>query len=296
MEESSAMSEGYVSAPKISLNVETKSSRYDRLSAALTAFIILFGFLFSVLFLIWITSVFDFSQRMAGPIPIVNEAGNEKPKGVADDVLEPGVEEFPEIETPQLANALEAVTDSVSSVRANLEKRSGDAVLMGAGGGYGSREGGPGTGGNGVPEWQRWVINYEAEDIGIYAKQLTFCAIDIGVIHQTKNNIWRVQNLTGPIRVAESNREAENGTLRFTPEKIRLRRWDQELCKRAGVQLGSTVQAQFYPEATRAQIRVVENAALEGTGKTVADIKRTELKVVPGGSGYEFIVEDITYR
>lgn len=105
-----------------------------------------------------------------------------------------------------------------------------------------------------------------------------------------------MQNLSGPIRVAESNREAENGTLRFTPEKIRLRRWDQELCKRAGVQLGSTVQAQFYPEATRAQIRVVENAALEGTGKTVADIKRTELKVVPGGSGYEFIVEDITYR
>ena len=73
------MSEGYISTPKINLNVETKSSRYDRLSAALVAFIILFGFLFAVLFLIWITSVFDFSQRLAGPIPIVNEAGNEKP-------------------------------------------------------------------------------------------------------------------------------------------------------------------------------------------------------------------------
>ena len=290
------MSEGYIPAPKINLNVETKTSRYDRLSAALMAFIILFGFLFAVLFLIWITSVFDFSQRLAGPIPVVNEAGNEKPKGVADDILEPGVEEFPEIEIPQLANALEAVTDSVSSVRANLEKRSGDAVLMGAGTGYGSREGGPGTGGDGVPEWKRWVINYEAEDIATYAKQLSFFAIDIGVIHQTKNDIWRVQNLSGPIKVAKSSRQVENRTLRFTPEKIRLRRWDQELCKRAGVQLGSTVQAQFYPEATRAQIRVVENAALEGTGKNVGDIKRTELKVVPGGSGYEFIVEDITYR
>ena len=289
------MSEVYVPAPKISLTVETKSSRYDRLNAALVAFFLLFSFLFAVLFLIWITSVFE-PQRLAGPIPIANEAGDSKPEGVADDVLEPGVEEFPEIEIPQLANALEAVTDSVSSVRASLEKRSGDALLMGAGPGYGSREGGPGDGGGGVPEWKRWVINYEAEDISTYAKQLAFFAIEIGVVHQTKNDIWRVQNLSGPIKVTKSSREAEDGTLRFTPEKVRLRRWDQELCKRAGVPLGSTVQAQFYPESTRVSIRIVEKAALEGTGKTVFDIKRTELKVVPGGSGYEFVVEEITYR
>lgn len=290
------MSEVYVPAPKISLSVETKSSRYDRLNAALVAFILLFGFLFAVLFLIWITSVFDFSQRLAGPIPIADEAGDSKPEGVADDILEPGVEEFPEIEIPQLANALEAVTDSVSSVRASLEKRSGDAPLMGAGPGHGSREGGPGVGGGGVPEWKRWVINYEAEDINTYAKQLAFFAIEIGVVHQTKNDIWRVQNLSGPIKVTKSSREAEDRTLRFTPENVRLRRWDQELCKRAGVPLGSTVQAQFYPESTRVTIRIVEQAALEGTGKTVFDVKRTELKVVPGGSGYEFVVEEITYR
>ena len=47
------MSEGYIPAPKINLNVETKSSTYDRVSASLVAFIILFGFLFAVLFLIW---------------------------------------------------------------------------------------------------------------------------------------------------------------------------------------------------------------------------------------------------
>ena len=49
------MSEGYISTPKINLNVETKSSRYDRLSAALVAFIILFGFLFG----------FKFKDRLA---------------------------------------------------------------------------------------------------------------------------------------------------------------------------------------------------------------------------------------
>ena len=290
------MSTEFTTQPKIKLSVETKASRYDRLNAVLIAFITLFGFLFAVLFLIWLTSVFDFSRRVAGPLVVANEPGDSKPEGVADDILEPGVEEFPETEVPQLANALEAVTDAVSSVRASLEKRSGDAAVMGAGRGYGSREGGPGTGGDGIPESKRWIINYEAGDINTYAKQLSFFNIDIGVIHQTKNDIWRVNDVGGAASVQKTSRERENKSLRFTHEKIRMRRWDQELCKRAGVDLANTVQAQFYPEATRVIIRGVEAAALEGTGRTLNQVKNTILKVVPVGNGYEFVVIDILYR
>ena len=290
------MSTEFTSRPKLNLTVETKTSRYDRLNAVLIACIFLFGFLFAVLFLIWFTSVFDFSRRVAGPLVVANDPGDSKPEGVADDVLEPGVEEFPETEIPQLANALEAVTDAVSSVRASLEKRSGDAAIMGAGRGYGSREGGPGTGGDGIPEYKRWIINYEADDIGVYAKQLSFFGIDIGVIHQTKNDIWRVQDVGSGGSKLKTSRERENKTLRFTHEKMKMKRWDQELCKRAGVDLSNTVQAQFYPEQTRAIIRGVEAAALEGTGRTLNQVKNTILKVVPGGNGYQFVVVDILYR
>lgn len=290
------MSTEFTSQPKLNLNVETKASRFDQLNALLIACIMLAGFLFAVLFLIWFTSVFDFSRRVAGPIAVVNDPGDSKPEGVADDILEPGVEEFPEIEIPQLANALEAVTDAVSSVRATLEKRSGNAVLQGAGRGYGSREGGPGTGGDGIPEYKRWIIYYETDDIGVYANQLSHFNIDIAVIHQTRNDIWRIHDVGGGGSVIKTNRERENMTLRFTHVKIKMKRWDQTLCKRLGVDLASTVQAQFYPEETRVIIRGVEAAALEGTGRTLNQVKNTILKVVPGGNGFEFIVVEILYR
>ena len=238
--------------PRHTLKVETKASAYDRLSAMLVALIILFGFLFAILFLIWLTSVIDFSQRIGGPVVVANLEGDSKPEGVADDILEPGVEEFPEVETPQLANALEAVTDSVSSVRASLEKRSGDAAQMGAGAGYGSREGGPGTGGEGVPEHKRWVINYEADSIQTYGEQLSFFNIDIGIVHQTKeDDVWRLNKPGASNNIIKTSREREKSTLRFQHKRARMRRWDQELCRRAGIELANTAQSQFYPESAR---------------------------------------------
>lgn len=285
-----------ISQPRPRLNVETKPSSYDQVNAALVASLMLFGFLFAVLFLIWLTSVFDFSRPVAGPIPVQNDPGDTKPEGVADDVLEPGVEEFPEVEVPQLANALEAVTDSISSVKASLEKRSGDAAQMGSGSGYGSREGGSGTGGDGIPEYKRWIINYESDDIGTYAKMLSHFNIDIGVIHQTRNDIWRVQNVGSGGVAVKSDRAREDKTLRFSHKKALMKRWDQELCKRAGVDLSNTITAQFYPESTRQEIRQVEAAALAERGRELREVRNTILKVEPGGSGYIFTVTDIVYR
>ncbi len=256
----------------------------------------LFGFLFSVLFLIWLTTVFDFSRRAAGPVVLANEPGDTKPKGVADDVLEPGVEEFPEVEVPQLANALEAVTDAVSSVRASLEKRSGDAAQMGRGSGYGSREGGTGTGGDGIPEHKRWIINYEAEDITSYAQQLSYFNIDIGVIHQTRNDIWRVNDAGGAANVIQTDREKEKLTLRFAHKKQRMQRWDEELARRNGVNLSNTITNQFYPEATRQIIRQAEATALQAAGRELRQVRNTIFKVEPGGNGYVFTVVDILYR
>jgi hypothetical protein len=287
------MSGDFVYRPKPKLNVETKASSYDLLNGILVACIILFGFLFTILLMIWLTTVFDFSRRAAGPIPIANEPGDSKPEGVADDILEPGVEEFPEVETPQLASALEAVTDAVSSVKASLSKRSGDAAQMGRGGGFGSREGGPGTGGDGVPEYKRWIINYEAGDIGTYRKMLAFFNIDVGIVHKVKNDIWRVRVADG--QSIKSDKATEKG-LYFTHKKLKMQRWDQEIARQAGVDISNTIPCQFYPEETRQKIRIAEAEALKGTGRNLVDVRNTMFKVEPEGSGYKYQVIDILYR
>lgn len=280
------------------LNVETGVSSYDRLNAGLVASILIVGFLVSTLFLIWLTTAYDFTSQKA-PLAIekFDEAGDEKPEGVADDVLEPGVEEFPEVETPQLANALEAVTDAVSSVRASLEERSGDAAQMGRGAGLGSREGGPGSGGGAVPEYKRWIIQYEADSLKTYANQLEFFNIDIGILHKTNKKIWRVSNPSSSPSLSNSSRDAEAKTLRFMHKQQKMIRWDQTIAKRAGAQLDNAITCQFYPESTRQVIRAAEAQALQEAGRTVPDLRNTILKLEAAASGgYQFTVVDLLYR
>ena len=167
------------------LAVETSVSSYDMLSAFLVSAIMLVGFLAGLLFCVWLTMIIDFSAK--APIALVQYEepfGDEKPEGFEDDILEPGVEEFPEVEVPQLKDALEAVTDAVSSVKAALEARDGDAAQMGRGAGLGSRDGGPGTGGGDViPEHKRWKIEYSAQNIAEYSSQLRNFNIDFCLLY-----------------------------------------------------------------------------------------------------------------
>ena len=281
---------------KPKFNVETKSSTYDRVNAILVASLVMFGFLFTALFLIWVTSVVDFSQRTVGPaVKVGEEIGEDKPKGEADDAEDPGVEEYPEVDTPQLANALEAVSNSVSSVQGALEKRSGSAQQMGKGSGFGSRDGG-GGGGDGIPEYKRWIINFSAADPETYAQQLSFFSIDIGVVSETRQSIKRLVDPARAKRVINSNRKTEAKNLYFVHKKQRFLAWDRLLAKGSGIDTKASLTVQFYPEKTRQIIRNVEAAKLSEVGKELVDVKNTILKVVPDGSNYKFEVTGLIYR
>lgn len=276
---------------------ETTVSGYDRLSAWLVATIMIVGFFTTILFLVWITTT---TARPAPPGYEISEPigddGNEKPEGFEDDILEPGVEDFPEVDTPQLAQALEAVTDAVSSVRASLDKRSGDAAQMGKGGGYGSREGGPGGGGDGVPEHKRWKINYEASDIESYRKQLSFWNIDIGVVNRSNDQVFRIKDPGGSATVVKTDRSKESKSLYFAHAKPRMMRWDEEIANKAGVDTGGSNVIQFYSNKARSRIREQEGAFIQKDGKVLKNIRETIIKLAPTGGGYDFIVEEVRYR
>jgi hypothetical protein len=278
--------------------IETKVSTYDLVNAFLVSMLIVVGTMVAIMFLIWLTMIWN---RREPPLRFIVDPsfGNEKPEGFADDIYEPGVEEFPEVETPQLADALEAITQAVSTVRANLEARDGDAAEMGKGRGFGSRDGGPGTGNfRGVPEHKRWKIEYQAANITEYAKQLSFFNIDIGVISNSNNEVVRLQQPGPSGNLLNSNRETENNnkSLYFIHEKLRLRRWDESLVRQKGVDLTSKFTVQFYPEATRVVLRQVEGQYLHDQQRQLVDVRRTRFKVVPDGSSYAFEIVEVEYQ
>lgn len=278
--------------------VQSKASAYDRLSAWLTALILLVGFLVATLFLIWLTSVIKFDSNVATPFTAsdIGDDGNDKPEGFEDDELDPGVEDFAEVETPQLAEALEAVSNAVSTIRANSEMVSGDAAVMGKGGGYGSRDGGPSGSGDGVPEYKRWKIVYEVDTKDTYKRQLDHFGIQIGVVESQGERVFRLSNVSRRVNVEQSTREKSNG-LRFSHSKKRMKRWDEEICKKAGVQTNGNLMCQFYNDSTRNLIAKAEDDFLKSVGRELRDVRRTNIKVEEDGSGgFKFNIVSCEYR
>ncbi len=280
------------------VKADTKVTNYDVVSSALVAALVIVGFFATILGLIWLTSTFNFDAKSTFvTVDPVGEVGDEKPEGFEDDAFDPGVEDFPEVETPQLAQALEAVTDAVSSVRANLADRSGNAAVSGAGKGYGSREGGPGGGGgDGLPEYKRWKINYKAEDIDTYKKQLSFWKIDIGVLKRDSDDVYRVSDPAGQTNVIKSTRSNEGSSLYFAHIKQRMMRWDEAISAAAGVNTQDCNMIQFYSQEARQRIRNQEAKLLQRDRKQTTDIRETIIKLAAVDDGFDFIVEEIKYR
>lgn len=279
------------------VKAETKVSRYDLVSALLVASLIIVGFFATILGLIWITSTFNFDTQTAFvAVENIGADGDEKPEGFEDDAFDPGVEDFPEVETPQLAQALEAVSDAVSSVKANLADRSGNATVSGAGAGYGSREGGPGGGGEGVPEYRRWKISYKAEDIETYKRQLSFWKINIGVLKRNSDEVFRVNDPAGQANVIPTTRTNEGTSLYFAHTKQRMMRWDEAIAVASGVNTDESNLIQFYSAEARQRIREQEAKLLAIDERTVTDIRSTMIRLVEVDDGFDFVVDQINYR
>lgn len=285
---------------RIKLNANTRVSAYDQTSALLVAGVMVIGFLVFVLFMIWLT-LFAGRSALKPPPPILELAGNDnRPEGVADDWQPPGVEEFPEVEEPQLADALEAVTDSISVVRAQLEKVDGNAAEMGTGSGLGDKRArGPGSGNsNIIPEWERWKIEYTAGTSAEYMSILEHFGIYLGSVSQISNQIlfFRDLNNSRPSMVAGNRESPDAQNIYFRNTKSRLKRWDQNKVLAGGGDTNNKIVVQFYPPDVRQMLLVLEQEVYHAAGKDLTEVRRTLFRCRPVGSGYEYYVEDLQYR
>ena len=281
------------------LQVETSVSGYDIVNAFLISSIVVIGTLVSILFLIWLTMLMSNRSAPDPGVLVETSFGDEKPEGFEDDIYEPGVEEFPEVDVPQLADAIEALTEAVSSVEAAIEARDGDAAEMGRGKGFGSREGGPGSGNfRGIPDYKRWKIEYDTPDQQTYASQLSFFGINIGVISKRSNDIVMLADPGNAPRTIRSERTAEGKVLYFVHEKQQLRKWDQFLVKKNGIDFNKSDQftVQFYSPETRVMLRQIEAQHLANKGIQLVDVLKTRFKVVSDGGGFKFRIVSVDHK
>lgn len=271
---------------------EVHVSTYERVSGMVTALVMMLTFIVGVMFMMWLSTVvklvrIDTATEVIGP-----ELGeDEKPEGEAEDIEEPG-SEFPEVETPQLADALEALSSAVSSVAASDRDVDGSAEAMGSGRGLGTR-GGDGGRGNGSGPWERWEIRYTTSSKEAYAQQLDALGIELGAIQREGPAITYLTNLSGAMGTRGGTKSQEKRVF-FNYNRGVLRDWDLQFAEAAGINMRDKILVQFYPPTIQQTLLELERRKLGN--KTVEQVYRTSFGVRPAGGSFEFYVIDQTYK
>ena len=270
------------------LGMQVNASDYVR--AFLTASNILAALVVLALFLVWLFAALPDSTPGGFHLPMDSKVTPTESK-IEVQHAEPGSDEFPNLAACQLATSqfaadISAVTEAISNVSTTASH--------GLNQGDGSRKAGspPPL----KPEHQRWIIHYNADDIDQYAGQLSELGIDIGVIHTTSNQIWRIHDAGKTPSVIQSDRKRENTTLRFTHKDATMQQWDKTFVRRENIDLKDTIVCQFYSEEAKAQLRKAESAAVLEAGKSIDDVRKTVFKIAKADDKFTFDVAKIEFR
>lgn len=276
----------------VSMPVNLRVSIYDRVASLLVALLVIVGLLVFTLFLLWWAK-----RAMAANRPVeikaVEEFGgrNEPIAGVGSELEEPGVEELAEVEQPQLADTLAAVTTAVTLQPATIDQLLGDADSVGQGHGLGDRSalGDGGDGSNSViPRWDRWEIRFSASQIEGYAKQLDFFGIELAAMGGGRNEVQYASRLSLDTPLKRTGQSENEQRLRFGWKAGRLQDFDRQLLAKVGIDVANRVVVQFASAALEQELARQENERL--AGRDLAEVRKTVFGVESVGAGYRLFV------
>lgn len=276
-------------------------SAYDRAASWVIALNVLVGFAVLLLFLLWLSQVIELRGEQSAVVLVENVAGRgDHAAGFARDMEPPGTDELQEEVEPSLEQMLEAVTDVVSTQVAALDSLQTAHATSSTGAGQGdSRPPGPlGEGDDIIPRGERWEIRYNANNLEAYRQQLDFFQIELGVVGGGEAQVDYARNLRKPQPDVYRGPGGESEKrLYMLWASGALRQFDRDLLRAAGIKTAGRIVLQFYPQAVEDRLALLEMEYAKSKGKSsVKQIQRTIFGVRRQGAGFEYVVEDQTYR
>lgn len=272
-------------------------SNYDVTASLLLALLVLIGFAVTVLFLVWLTSVWKFKKEPPEVAVITLNPSGQHAMGVARDIEEPGVEELADVAEPQIADTLEAVTDAVSSIAGAMQAFEGNAEMMGTGNGLGdSRASGPGGDGDGGPAfYERWQIKFTTNSIETYAQQLDHFGIELGLIGGNKPEVEYASQLANgkPTTRVAPDASGEK-RIRFNYGQGVMRNLDLSLMNKAGFNTRNRVPLHFWRGGEIQKLRLLE--LQHASPRPENEIAKTIFGVRGEPGAFEFYIVDQTYK
>lgn len=273
-------------------------SAYERFASMLITLLIIIGAVVGCMFIVWLTSRIRSTQV---PVPVIlDNLGGGRPDGVLGESMKIEAPEYNEltketdieVEQEKIQDTAALIVDAIALKQADLEDPAITEELEGSptasradgtGNAYALGEG-PGQGG-GVPREQRWKIRFDQTTQAVYAKQLDFFKIELGIMRPD-----RVEYARGFTQATPTKRTARTGEkedrLFFTWEDGALQKYDRQLLTKAGINADGMILQFFSPEAEN-QLAFLES---KFSNRDLRTVRRTVFGVRASGNGFTFYV------
>ncbi len=271
-----------------------RATRYDLVAGVLLSSLFMVAFAVTILFALWVTSFKPIGTRLA-PFPITEFGEAETPLPDAGASLEePGNEEISELVEPELAPAIDAVTELVSTQAAGLDGIEAFSTPGGLGKGE-TRVAGP-PGGPLKPRWERWQIRYNVASISEYTQQLDHFQVELAAAGGGRKQVDYAYQL-GQRRPETRRASGSDETrLRFSWKSGKLREFDRRLLLKAGIPTSGRAIMQFLPKTLETQLVRLEQEYAAKQSRSVEECQSTLFGVRSTQGGYEFYVVSMQFR
>jgi hypothetical protein len=158
---------------------------------------------------------------------------------------------------------------------------------LGTGGGSGGGDG-SGTGTGGYPRHKRWEIYFqEGGTLELYAQQLDFFGIELGVVGS--GSVTYVRSLSQNPPQTRTGVADDEKRLYMSWRQGGLKKADTSLLSRAGIDASNKIALQFYPPEVENRLAQLEQGY---AGRAPSQIRRTRFGVRGQPGAFEFYVID----
>lgn len=278
--------------------IEMKLSRFDAVAAFLSSMAIFLGILVAFMFVVWAALG---ERDVPSPEPISPQIRAASVSGVENDFEIPGQDEVEDLQTPNLAETLNAISTIPARVANVL---AADTVVTS--GDTGSsvtslREPGPPTqvgGQDKIPRWNRWEIQFRARNVKDYASQLDFFGFELAAFGGELNVIDSVTDLSSrPQRHINRYPESEKRLYFSWKQSNLLQKFDRDLLSKSGVPIAGRSIIRFTPVSLEKTLLELEKDHCQRNGKRFPEqIAKTVFESHAKDDGFEFVVIAQRYR
>jgi hypothetical protein len=272
-------------------------SKYDQVSSMLIALLCLIGTVVAMLVIIFLFRRFNPEKAVPELIAINSAPRGERPKGIAEDINPPALQDAPQLNKPDLQETLKELTQALTSNPAMLSDEVFNTEGAASQGptGLGHKDGtgtGVGGGGNSPPKELRFNPASDAD----YAAMLDFFGAELAVLDPQTNRIYYAKNLSAAKPTTRNEPYTPPKQFYFLARGAPLQPIEINLARRAGIMKAGATLITLWPDKIAQEIFRMEQERMHAKGrKSLDEIEKTYYRVEKKGREYVISVEDQTY-